>query len=117
MFEFENWKNEIVDEIKQLHEETKLIREYLEEDEETDLDKREVQEEEEKDDLDNEEDDEELQVINTDEEEVVILQKLDEINDSINTLNKSVVEGSIVIAITIVVALAFHYLVNQLSKW
>lgn len=114
--DFESWKNEIIDNIKQLHEETKLIREHLEEEETKDvLEDHEDQEEEETENgLDDHEDQEE---INIDENEILILEKLDEVNESINSLNITVVESSIVVSISIILALSFHYFVNQLSKW
>lgn len=118
MIEFEGWKNEIIDSILQLHEETKLIREHLEEEkEETEnvLDDHEDQEEEEE--TENVLDDHEYQEEEETETEILILEKLDEINDSINILNTTVVESSIVISISIILALAFHYFINQISKW
>lgn len=124
MIEFEGWKNEILDSINKLHEEAKLIRERLEDDEDVqdvqeEQDEQDVQDEqEEQDDQDDqdvqeEQDEQDVQEV----QETIIIQKLDDINDSINILNKTVVEGSLVVSISIVIALAFHYFVNQISKW
>lgn len=118
MVDFEAWKNEIIDNIKQLHEETKKIREHIEEkkEEETEnvLDNLEAQEEQE---TENVLDDLEVQEEEGTEIEIQMLEKLDDINESINILNKTVVESSIVVSISIILALAFHYFINQISKW
>lgn len=46
-----------------------------------------------------------------------IVEQQDTIIEQQELISKSVNEGSWVISITIIVALAFHYFVNQLSKW
>ena len=123
MIEFEGWKNEIIDSIKELHDETKKIVKYLEapqdeQDVQDDQQEQDVQEEQEEQDVQEEQEEQDVQEEQEEQDvQEVIIQKLDDINDSINILNKTVVESSIVVSISIIIALAFHYFVNQLSKW
>lgn len=117
MIEFEGWKNEIIDSIKELHDETKKIVKYLEapqdeQDVQDDQQEQDVQEEQEEQDEQEAQDVQEVKDV-----QEVIIQKLDDINDSINNLTTIVVESSIVVSISIIIALAFHYFINQISKW
>lgn len=132
MVDLELWKNEIIESISDLHDETKKIVKYLEngqdeqdvQSEQEEQDAQDVQDEQEEQyaqNVQDEQGEQYLQDVQDVQEEQdaqeVIIQKLDDINDSINTLNLTLVESSIVVSITIILALAFHYFVNQLSKW
>lgn len=137
MVDLERWKDEIIESITVLHDETKKIREYLEHQDKLDdqedqhdpeQDVQEDQHNSEQDDQedqdDSEQDDQEDQHEQEEQEEQevqdvqeLVIQKLDDLNESINILNTTLVESSIVVSISIIIALAFHYFMNQISKW
>lgn len=127
MLELEGWKNEIIESISELHDETKKIVKYLEDvqdeqDVQGDQEEQDAQDYQEEQDVQDDQEEQDEQDVQDDQEvvqeiETIIIQKLDDINDSINILNKTVVESSIVVSISIILALSFHYFVNQLSKW
>lgn len=118
---FESYKNEIVEEIKELNKKMEVLSDENISIIRFDTDEKEREE-------------------NTDEESITIgelkagfatidettetnkllsaiVEQQDTIIEQQEQISKFVNEGSWIISITIIVALAFHYFVNQLSKW
>lgn len=129
MLEFESYKNEIVDSINELKEEQELTNKILEEQFKTETVNGTDPEDEEYEDIEkvNEEDDishsiqddkDSIELTDFEESETEILIEQNEILiEKLEELNHNQIESAWTISIVIVIALGFHYFINQFSKW
>ena len=125
MFDFEKYKNEIVDKIDELNTSVKTLHDDLQ-DEKTEKEEETPEEEktsEEEKTTKEEESTEELEIkevpetIQSEGLQEQILLSLDDINSNIDKLNTTNVEGYWIISLSVVLALSLKLFADQVTKW
>ena len=121
MLEFEKYKNEIIESIKNLELQQEKTNELLlkvaEDEEKTDSELEEETELEEEETDSELEEETELEEEETETELQTLIEQNEIIIEELQEMNQNQIESSWLIALTIIITLGFHYLINQFSKW